>query len=127
MSTPPAPLRRVLLIDDDDAMQTLVARVLGARLEIELVQATTGSAGLAAAQDRPPDLILLDSKLPDLCGVEVLKALRSAGTTRSVPVVLVTAVAVRDHLDAMLEAGASDYLTKPFALQRLLEIIDQYT
>ena len=79
--------------------------------------ATSGIAGLQAAQERPPDLVILDVLMPDLDGVEVCRRLRAAS---SMPVLMLTAKdEVRDRV-AGLDAGADDYLVKPFALEELL-------
>jgi CheY-like chemotaxis protein len=117
--------RRVVLIDDDPAMRMLVARLLDRRPDIELVDAATGAAGIAAITETPPTLVLLDIQLPDISGLDILRRLRSDPTTAYLPVVVVTAMAVREHIDAMLTHGATGYLTKPLDLSHLLDLIDR--
>lgn len=122
---PPTP-RRVLLIEDDDANRAVIRRVLELRPDATLVEAETGAAGIEAAVAAPPALVILDNRLPDMSGMEVLRRLRSQPTTGSVPVVVVSADAFRDSIEAMLAAGATDYLTKPFQLTDLLAAIDRF-
>lgn len=116
--------RRILVIDDDPASRELIARVAKMRPAIDVIQAQTGAAGLAAAQLDPPTLILLDVQLADLRGDQVLRHLRDHPATEPIPVVIVSADATRATIDAMHAAGATHYLTKPFDVHRLLDLID---
>src|SRR5271170_3853719 len=115
MSTSPS--HRVLVVDDEPSIVDAVATSL--RYEgFEVEEATTGRAALASAQDRTPDLIVLDVMLPDLDGLEVTRRLRMDGI-RS-PVLFLTA---RDSLEdkvAGLTIGGDDYVTKPFALAEVV-------
>jgi DNA-binding response OmpR family regulator len=106
----------VLLVDDDAAIR----RAVGAGLELEgfqVVRASGGRAALAAAERIAPAVILLDLAMPDLDGLEVLKRLRAGGD--DVPVCVLSA---RDEVDDRvrgLQAGADDYVVKPFALEEV--------
>ena len=106
----------VLLVDDDAAIR----RSVGAGLELEgfrVVRASGGRAALAANESVHPAVILLDLAMPDLDGLEVLKRLREAGD--DVPVCVLSA---RDEVDDRvrgLQAGADDYVVKPFALEEV--------
>jgi two-component system response regulator MprA len=108
---------RVLLVEDDPAVRGAVERALrGAGHETEL--ATRGDKALETALGHPFDAIVLDLGLPGLDGIEVCRRLRHAGN--HVPVLMLTArAAVADRVDG-LDAGADDYLVKPFALDELL-------
>jgi len=104
---------RILAVDD--ALQNL--EILRARLEAngyEVITAADGEEGLARARDSDPDLVLLDIMMPKLDGVAVLKILKEDSALRFVPVVLVTAKSDMRDVVAGLEAGADDYLVKPF-------------
>lgn len=104
---------RILAVDD--APQNL--EILRMRLEAngyEVVTAADGEEGLARARDSDPDLVLLDVMMPKLDGVAVLKRLKEDAALRFVPVVLVTAKSDLRDVVAGLEAGADDYLVKPF-------------
>jgi DNA-binding response OmpR family regulator len=107
----------VLLVDDDAAIRRSVA----AGLELEgfsVVPASGGRAGLEAAQRVRPAVVLLDLSMPDLDGLEVLRRLRDGGD--QVPVCVLSA---RDEVDERvqgLQAGADDYVVKPFALEEVV-------
>jgi len=106
----------ILLVDDDPG----ISRSVGAGLELEgfrVLPASGGRAGLAAAASQQPDVVLLDLTMPDLNGLDVLRELRGAGN--DVPVCILSA---RDEVDDRvrgLEAGADDYVVKPFALEEV--------
>jgi len=107
---------RILIIEDEQRIMQFIQRGLiyeGYRVEA----AYEGRSGLAAARDNPPDLVILDWMLPGLDGLEVCKRLRSAS---SVPILMLTAKdEVNDRVTG-LDAGADDYLVKPFAFDELL-------
>src|SRR5579884_2429835 len=107
---------RVLVIEDDDSVRAAVRRalLLGG---YEVIQAETGEQGLLRAQQDVPDAIVLDLGLPDIDGVEVARTLRRSGDRT--PILMLTArAAVEDRVDG-LEAGADDYLVKPYDVREL--------
>ncbi len=106
----------VLAIEDEPQLVRFLRASLSGH-SIRLVDAPTGAAGLVAASTRVPDLILLDLGLPDLDGVEVCRRLRE--WTRAPIIVLSARGQERDKIEA-LDAGADDYLTKPFGIGELL-------
>jgi adenylate cyclase len=106
--TPP----RILIVDDNPAN----VKILQTRLAAEgydIVTATDGEAGLAAAQQLTPDLILLDVMMPKLDGFEVCRRLRAHPELPFTPIILVTALADSKDIVAGLTAGGDEYLTKP--------------
>lgn len=107
---------RVLIIEDDPQITSFLRR--GLLYEGYQVEASAdGETGLAAARDRPPDVVILDLMLPGISGLEVCRRLRAAS---DVPILILTAKdAVPDRV-AGLDAGADDYLVKPFAFDELL-------
>jgi len=107
---------RILIIEDDEAILKFLRRSL-AYEGYTVDTAGDGSAGLALARDHPPDLIVLDWMLPGLDGLEVCRRLRSGG---SAPILMLTAKdSVHSRVQG-LDAGADDYLVKPFELDELL-------
>ena len=109
-------MTRVLVVDDEP--QILRALRINLRVrDYEVVTAATGSEALTAAARHPPDLVLLDLGLPDLDGVEVIAGLR--GWTQAPIIVLSGRADSTDKVDA-LDAGADDYVTKPFGMEELL-------
>jgi CheY-like chemotaxis protein len=109
---------RILVIDDDRDIGYLVQLTLEAQ-GYEVVVKEDGLRGLAAAQHQRPDAIVLDLMMPVMDGYEVLRQLRSDQRTNGVPVVVLTAVALKETAEELQRAGASACLTKPFAPEEL--------
>jgi two-component system response regulator MprA len=106
----------VLVIEDDDSVRAAVRRAL-LLAGYEVIQAPTGQEGLLRAQTDIPDAIVLDLGLPDIDGVQVCLRLRDSGNRT--PILMLTArAAVEDRVDG-LEAGADDYLVKPYDVREL--------
>jgi two-component system response regulator MprA len=109
-------MTRILVIEDDPGIADFVRRGLLFN-DYEVDVAHDGEEGLIAARDRPPDLVLLDLMIPKVDGVEVCRRIRSAGDT---PIIILTARdSVTDKISG-LDAGADDYVTKPFDFDELL-------
>ncbi|MBN9684190.1 MULTISPECIES: hybrid sensor histidine kinase/response regulator [unclassified Corallococcus] len=113
-----APRARVLVVDDNADMREYVERVLSPSFDVTL--ATDGQAALAAARASPPDLVLTDVMMPRLGGFGLLRGLRERPSTRAVPVVMLSARAGEEAAVEGLEAGADDYLVKPFSARELV-------
>jgi signal transduction histidine kinase len=112
------PLGRILLADDNADMRDYVRRVLSSRFEVEAV--ADGQAALEAVRERVPDLVLTDVMMPHVDGFGLLRALREDPRTRLVPVVMLSARAGEEAAIEGLEAGADDYLIKPFSARELV-------
>jgi DNA-binding response OmpR family regulator len=108
---------RVLVVDDEPRMASAIQRVLIAERYVVDV-ANDGISALALATEHAPDLVVLDRMLPDLDGLEVIRLLRTRGFTT--PVLMLTALGTLEHRVGGLDAGADDYLAKPFAFSELL-------
>jgi DNA-binding response OmpR family regulator len=111
--------RPVILIADDDEDILELVRVRLGRSGYETVLTRDGAEALAAARDRQPDLALLDVSMPVMDGYAVTRALRSDPATAHIPVILLTARVQQADVDTGFEAGADDYVTKPFSPQTL--------
>jgi PAS domain S-box-containing protein len=109
---------RVLVADDNADMRAYVSRLLAGRFQVDAV--ADGEAALAAARRHPPDLVLSDVMMPRLDGFGLLRALRADPRTADVPVVLLSARAGEDSRIQGVEAGADDYLVKPFSARELV-------
>ncbi len=112
------PAARILVIDDNADMRDYLARLLADRYWVST--AADGRAGVEMARAHPPDLVLSDVMMPGLDGFGVLDALRADESTEHVPVVLLSARAGDEATVEGLEAGADDYLIKPFTSRELL-------
>lgn len=114
----------VLYIEDDPVNFALVSRIFETRPSLRLHQATAGETGVEMALSQRPKLILLDLNLPDIHGSEVVRRLQAYPTTADIPVVVVSADATPSQIERLLSAGARNYLTKPFNIQKFLGVID---
>jgi PAS domain S-box-containing protein len=111
--------RPYLLVADDNAdMRQYIVRLLAERYQVKAVP--DGEAALAAVRERPPHLVLTDVMMPRLDGFGLLHALRSEAGTRSLPVIMLSARAGEESRVEGMEAGADDYLVKPFSARELL-------
>ena len=117
-SRPSATRHRILLADDNADMRDYVARLLGPQYEVRAV--ADGEAALHAMWEQRPDLLLSDVMMPRLDGFGLLTALRADPDLCDVPVILLSARAGEEAYVEGLEAGADDYLVKPFAARELL-------
>ena len=117
--------RRVLYIEDNPVNAMLMEAVLERVPGLQLVCAALPEVGLELAQAAPPDLVLLDIQLPGIDGFEVLRRLRAASATQAVPVVAVSANAMRNDIERARAAGFDGYLTKPIDFERLLALVQR--
>lgn len=113
-------LPTVLYIEDNPVNVLMVDELLKRWPIATLVQAADGAAGLAQARSLQPDLVLLDMRLPDMSGLEVLARLRSDPVTAALRVVVLSASAAQGEMDQALGCGAIAYWTKPFQFDRML-------
>jgi PAS domain S-box-containing protein len=118
--------RTILYVEDNLSNLKLMERVIARRPGITLLSAMQGSLGVALARDHRPELILLDLNLPDMRGEEVLARLNSDPATAELPVVVITADATSGQRARLIQAGSRDFITKPFDVDRLLQLIDEH-
>jgi DNA-binding response OmpR family regulator len=104
----------VLIADDDRDILELLAYRLG-REGYEVLRASDGEEALRLAVERKPDLALLDVMMPKLDGFQVTRQIREHEATRLIPVILITARVREEDVVRGFEAGADDYMTKPFS------------
>lgn len=126
------PDQRVLVIDDEESIRRFLRVALSSQ-GYTVVERVTGKEGISGAANEKPDVIILDLGLPDMDGVEVIKLLRE---WTKIPIIVLSVRGSEHDKVAALDAGADDYLTKPFgvgellarlraALRRLGEIVDE--
>ncbi len=107
---------RVLVVDDEPPIRRFLRTALTAH-DFTVLEASTGEEGLQAAASQHPDLIILDLGLPDLDGIEVTRRLREWA---SIPIIILSVRGQETDKISALDAGADDYLTKPFGVGELL-------
>ncbi len=125
--TPPAPAtgpsrERLLVVDDNADMRNYLLRLLQDRWQVET--ASDGTAALETIHKRPPDLVVADIMMPNVDGLELLRRVRSEAATAQIPVLLLSARAGEEASVGGLQAGADDYLIKPFSRHELLARIE---
>ena len=115
----------VLYVEDNRlnvmVMRHAIKRLPGVRLEV----ATDGGTGLALAQRLRPDLLLLDMNMPVLSGIEVMQRVRADPALEKVPCVAVSANSLPEDIERAIALGFDDYITKPFAVARVLELVER--
>ena len=114
----------ILVVDDITTNIILMQRMLLRRNYCVLV-AQSGTEALKIAEEKKPDLILLDIMMPVMDGYEVLARLRSNEATRDIKVVLVSALGGKLDIKNAIEIGADAYLTKPLVVQKLYDVLDE--
>src|SRR5262245_7227404 len=112
-------MERVLIVDDDPDILRLVGYNFS-KSGFEVAAAGSGRIALESIQKQPPDLIILDLMLPDIDGMEVCRTLRQRETSRTIPIIMLTARG--EEIDRVIgfELGADDYVSKPFSPRELV-------
>lgn len=113
---------KILVVDDEPDTVTLLGMTL-TRAGYTVLKATSGKAGLELVASEHPDLIILDIMMPDLSGLDVLKALREKPGSNPPTVILFTAKSRMEDMIEGMEAGAYKYLVKPTSREKLLETV----
>jgi two-component system, cell cycle response regulator DivK len=109
---------RILVVEDNERNLKLVRDVLYFA-GFDVLEARSGEEGVALARQSCPDLVLMDLQLPGIDGTQALQLLRSSERTREVPVVALTALAMREDKERALDAGFDGYLQKPISVRSL--------
>jgi CheY-like chemotaxis protein len=114
----------VLCIEDNISNIKLLERIFEEVPGVDLVAAGQGTLGLELARQHRPDLILLDLNLPDTPGEDVLRHLAREPETREIPVIVLSADATERQVERLVALGARAYMTKPFDVRRLLDLVE---
>jgi PAS domain S-box-containing protein len=114
----------VLYVEDNRANQLLVQRLLARRSDVRLLLAGDAQHGVELARAMQPDVVLMDINLPDMNGLEAMARLAADPATARIPVIAVSALAMRHDIDKGLQAGFFRYLSKPIKIDALTEALD---
>ena len=117
--------KTVLIVEDNELNMKLFHDLLEAH-GINTVETKDGNAVLDLARKHKPDLILMDIQLPEVSGLDVTRWLKSDEGLRHIPVIAVTAFAMKGDEQKIREGGCEDYISKPISVTRFLEIIENY-
>jgi two-component system cell cycle response regulator DivK len=117
--------KNILIVEDNALNLRLLADVL--EYYGYLILATAfGEAALSLAQQHRPDLILMDIQLPDISGTEAARRLKADEQTRAIPIIALTAFAMGGDRARILASGCDEYVTKPFNITEILELVARY-
>jgi CheY-like chemotaxis protein len=120
--------RRILVVEDNDMNMQLVEFLLEEG-GYDIMKATSGEEALEVTRDSsgvPPDLILMDIHLPGMDGLSVVRAMKEEPRTSAVPILALTAHAMRGDKDRFLEAGCDGYISKPIDVKTFIASIEKY-
>ena len=117
--------KTVLYVEDNEFNRKIVRQLLS-RTSYRLVEANDGEAGVAAAREQQPDLILMDVQLPKMSGLDATRVLKSDATTAHIPIIVITSFALSGDDRKAMDAGASSYLAKPYSPRDLLALIRNF-
>ena len=113
----------VVLIVEDNAANMKLASFLVMQAGHTVLGAADAEAGLMLARDRSPDLILMDIQLPGMDGMEAIRLLKADVATRAIPVIALTALAMKGDEERIREAGCDGYIAKPIRYQEFLKAV----
>jgi CheY-like chemotaxis protein len=122
-STPDAPPRTLLYVEDNPANLELVEQLIARRPDMRLLSAADGSLGIEFARAHLPDLILMDINLPGISGIEAMKVLRADPATAGIPIIALSANALPRDIEKGLQAGFFRYLTKPIKVDQFMDAL----
>ena len=117
--------KRILVVEDDQISLALLRQLLEVH-GYEILETPGGLEAIDIARDQQPDLILMDIRLPDICGLEVTRLLKQDEQTRTIPIIAVTALATPEYEKKGLESGCDAYIAKPITLGNLLQTIESF-
>ena len=117
--------KRILVVEDQEDNRKIMRDLLSSA-GYEVIEAVTGSDGVAMAEAEVPDLILMDMQLPGIDGYEATRQIRAKPALRDVPIIAVTSYALNGDENKTLEAGCDAYFAKPFSPRKLLEKIREF-
>ena len=111
---------KTILYVEDNEMNRKIVRALLKNTKYRLVEAFDGEAGVAAALEHKPDLILMDVQLPKMSGIDATRKIRAEAATSATPILVITSFALSGDEQKAMEAGATGYLAKPYSPMDLL-------
>ena len=117
-------MKKILIVEDVDFNRDLLTQLL--EEEFDLILATDGQAGIAAAEQERPDLILMDLSLPVIDGWEATRRLKAHAELKSIPIIALTARAMRGDEAKARASGCDDFLTKPIDEALLFQMLNRY-
>lgn len=119
------PVKRVLIVEDNELNMKLFHDLLEAH-GYETLQTRDGVEALALAREHHPDLILMDIQLPEVSGLQVTRWIKEDESLKSIPVIAVTAFAMKGDEEKIREGGCEDYIAKPISVTKFLQSVQKF-
>lgn len=117
--------KKVLIVEDNELNMKLFNDLLEAH-GYETAQASEGKAALELAKEAMPDLVLMDIQLPEVSGLEVTRWMKADDALKHIPVVAVTAFAMKGDEDKIREGGCEDYISKPISVKEFIGVVKKH-
>ena len=117
--------KTVLIVEDNELNMKLFNDLLEAH-NINTLQTKDGREVLAIAREKKPDLVIMDIQLPEVSGLEVTKWLKADEELRTIPVIAVTAFAMKGDEQKIREVGCDDYISKPISVAHFMEVVQKH-
>ena len=117
--------KRILVIEDTEDNRQIIRDLLSSA-GYEMIEAVDGIEGVAVAERERPDLILMDIQLPGVSGLEVTKWIKEDAELCSIPIIAVTAFAMRGDEETFRQGGCDGYIAKPISVDKFLEVVEQF-
>jgi two-component system chemotaxis response regulator CheY len=118
-------LKDVLIVDDSKTMRLLISFALAKYWGCQIREASNGVEALAMLAESLPDLMVVDINMPEMNGLELIKTVRQDPFKANLPIIVITTEGSDEDIRKGMQAGATEYLVKPFQPQRLQAIIDR--
>ena len=115
---------KILTVDDFSTMRRIIRNILRQLGYSNIIEAESGAAALDALQTQNIDFVITDWNMPNMNGLELLKAIRTNDKLQNIPVLMVTAEALKDNVIEAVKVGVNGYIVKPFTAEMLKERID---
>jgi putative two-component system response regulator len=115
--------KRILVVDDDAMNREVMEAFLNLE-SYDVLLASNGKQGLSLAEQKKPNLIILDVRLPDILGYEVCEILKNNTETKSIPILMVTGFDAKEDRERAMQVGVDEFLSRPFEGETLIERVN---
>ena len=119
-------MNKVILVIEDQEDNRRIVRDLLTSVDFRIIEAVTGEDGVRSAELHRPDLILMDIQLPDFDGYEATRRIRANPELKSIPIIAVTAFAMKGDEERIRQGGCEAYLSKPISITKFIETVKAY-
>ncbi len=119
-------MSKVILIVDDEPTNVELLHVVLRKHGYTTLEAIDGKQGVEMARAKKPDAIIMDRNMPVMNGLEATRILKEDESTKAIPIITISASAMKGDREIILEAGCNEYMSKPVDIYKVLEVVDKY-